>query len=77
MFQIEFYATKTEELGKQRTLKELQERKLVQLEFQCDQLRAENNVSVDTRVHITLCCFLLLKYLCATYMYMYTYMCIL
>ena len=47
MFQMEFLAHKTEELGRQRTMKELQERKLVQLELQCDQLRAENNVSVN------------------------------
>jgi predicted RNase H-like nuclease (RuvC/YqgF family) len=41
--QMDFLAHKTEELGRQRTMKELQERKLVQLELQCDQLRAENN----------------------------------
>ena len=56
--QIEFYAQKTEHLAKQKTLKELQERKLVELEGQCDQLRAENNVS----------------YTCTyMYMYMYMY----
>ena len=42
--QIEFYAKRTEEYGRQKTIKELFERKIVQLEAQCDNLRAENNV---------------------------------
>ena len=42
--QIEFYAKKTEEYGRQKTFREIHERKIVQLEAQCDRLRAENNV---------------------------------
>ena len=54
--QIEFYAQKTEHLAKQKTLKELQERKLVELEGQCDQLRAENNVSYTCTYTCTCIC---------------------
>jgi chromosome segregation ATPase len=44
MEQIEFYAKKTEEYGRQKTFREIHERKIVQLEAQCDRLRADNNV---------------------------------
>ena len=44
LLQIEFYAKRTEEYGRQKTFREIHERKIVQLEAQCDKLRAENNV---------------------------------
>ena len=52
--QIEFYAKKTEEYGRQKTFREIHERKIVQLEAQCDRLRAENNVCYTSAVILSL-----------------------
>ena len=59
VLQIEFYAKKTEEYARQRTLRELQEKKMFDMESQCDELRAENNVHVHVQCTCT-CTFIYL-----------------